>query len=369
MNKQISILNVVVNKALSSCLIQLLEELCIEQYFIESGRTSIFGAAKSFLGFSTGSKLLYEPVEIFRIYAEEAIEEELLNHIYHRLDLKTVGKGSVFSSVESIVGQNEEYRVFDELKEQGAPKAYFFDELKGIGCVVQRGEGDEVAKISLNAGASVPFTTYGLGSGVRDKLGLLRITIPPEKEIINLIMSKYDVDSVMELFISHAKLNEPGRGIAYIYPVKQGIVNTRISLEKAPQAASMEQVISAIDSIKGGMEWRKAGLDSEAAAAHSYLTGLVELGLISNEGYGSKLSAIAMEHGAGGATICKLNFVSKDKAGKPKSSLKDYSKMIVSDKMVDSIAQALKEAGAFEAGILGLMSVREVEKAFTYLVK
>ncbi len=64
--------------------------------------------------------------------------------------------------------------------------AYFFKELKGITCIVQRGEGDRIAKISLNTGASVPITTHGTGSGVRDKLGLLRITIPPEKELINL---------------------------------------------------------------------------------------------------------------------------------------------------------------------------------------
>jgi hypothetical protein len=74
-------------------------------------------------------------------------------------------------------------------------------------------------------------------------------------------MSRFDIDSVLELFISEGKLDEPGRGIAYVYPVYQGVVNTKITRKKTEQAASMEQVVSAIDSIKGGMEWRKSRLE------------------------------------------------------------------------------------------------------------
>jgi hypothetical protein len=221
----------------------------------------------------------------------------------------------------------------------------------------------------LNYGASVPASTYGEGSGARDKLGLLRITIPPEKEIINLLLSKHDVNPVLELFISEGKLNEAGRGIAYVYPLKQGIVNTKTSRTNTDQPASVEQMVSAIDSLKGGMEWRKSSLESEAPRRREYLTQLSELNLICEEGRGAELIEAAMSSGAPGATICKIRYCKLDENLEVRRNIREHCKMIVPGAQVPAITKALEETACFSSDSHALLYALPVEKAFTYRAK
>ncbi|MDD2331723.1 MAG: hypothetical protein PHI68_03610 [Candidatus Cloacimonetes bacterium] len=313
--------------------------------------------------------LAYDPVEIFSIFLDSSCETDVLNHIYHKFDFKTPGRGTIYSNEVNLIKHHSSSSLNQQVIPSSKGNAYFFKELKGITCIVQRGEGDRIAKISLNTGASLPITTHGTGSGVRDKLGLLRITIPPEKELINLVMSRFDIDSVLELFISEGKLDEPGRGIAYVYPVYQGVVNTKITRKKTEQAASMEQVVSAIDSIKGGMEWRKSRLEQPNVKNRYFLTGLAELTVICNEGYGTYISTTAMEKGAPGATICKLRYRSKKTENDPIPSIREMCKMIVSPQNIPAITQALIDIEAFGDEILGFMYSQPVERAFTYRAK
>ena len=42
-----------------------------------------------------------------------------------------------------------------------------------------------------------------------------------------------------------------------IYPVKLGVLNTEITRRMSGHAAGMEQVITAIDHLTGGMKWRR----------------------------------------------------------------------------------------------------------------
>jgi hypothetical protein len=54
-------------------------------------------------------------------------------------------------------------------------------DLSGIGCILPRGLGDPIARIALELGTCVPAITFGIGTGLRDRLGLLRIAIPAER--------------------------------------------------------------------------------------------------------------------------------------------------------------------------------------------
>lgn len=368
----ISKISIVINKAFSGKLIDFLHDLGIERIFVESGRSSILGQGKGIFGIAQAGKLVYDPAEIISIPVAKELESKLMNIVAKEFELSTPGRGAIFCTPLSGLRAHDDYMVYDKLiklKEMPDETIQFFDELIGLDCIVQRGEGDIVARIALNAGASVPYTSYGIGTGLRDKLGLLRITIPADKEIISLIMSKYDVDQVLEMYISEAKLDEPGRGIAYIYPIGKGLINTRISSSKNSQAASMEQIISAIDSIKGGIEWRKAGLESGSLSKRSFLTEMCEIGLVCADGEGQRLSLVAMENGAGGATISKISYQRPMAEGKQESSACEYSRMIVSKASLAQITEALEKEGAFSSEIRAMMMVKEVEKAFTYLAR
>ncbi|MFW5628814.1 MAG: hypothetical protein ACOCG6_06240 [Candidatus Cloacimonadaceae bacterium] len=366
---KISKITIIINKAYSGRLIDFLHELGIERIFVETGRSSILGQGRGIFGLAQAGKLVYDPAEIISVLVAKELESALMSLVAKEFELSTPGRGAIFSTPLIGLKAHEDYLVYEKLKEMPSEDQHFFDELVGLDCIVQRSEGDVVARIALNAGASVPYTSYGTGTGVRDKLGLLRITIPADKEIISLVMSKYDVDQVLEMYISEAKLDEPGRGIAYIYPLGKGLMNTRISSSKASQAASMEQIISAIDSIKGGIEWRKAGMEAQSLSRRSFLTGMCEIGLVCADGEGQRLSMVAMENGAGGATISKISYQRPMSEGKQESSACEYSRMIVANVCVDQITEALEKEGAFTSEIKAMMMIKEVEKAFTYIAR
>ena len=315
------------------------------------------------------SPSLIKKKEIISVIAETARENCIMSFLAKKYDLKTPGRGSIFSHQLDFLAKHDEYQINTATPQSESSQESFFPRLMGIICVLQRGEGDKVARISLNYGASVPSTTHGEGSGVRDKLGLLRITIPPEKELVNLIFSEHDASAVMELFIEAGKLDEPGRGIAYAFPIKQGIINTKVSRSRMAQAASIEQLVSAIDNMQGGMEWRKSSLEMGAAKRREFLYDMTELNLICREGFGTALTEAAMHSGAPGATICKMRYLKTTDNGERRRFVRELCKMIVPKNQVEAITAGLEATGCFEDDAFAMLYALPVEKAYTYRAK
>lgn len=362
-------ISIILSKELSPSLVDDLYSLGVKQLFVQVGRTSILEKTNGLSNFFNRSSLSTYPVEIISFFVDEKHENSLLSYVTHKYDLKTPGKGSIYSQEIKISQAHPDYITEQDINLRMEKSENFFHQLMGIVCIVQRGEGDRISKIALNYGASVPATTHGEGSGVRDKLGLLRITIPPEKELINLTISKHDAEAVMELYISQGKLDEPGRGFAYWYPIKQGLVNTKISRSSSSQAASVEQMISAIDSIKGGMEWRKSRLEHESTKRREFLSDLTEMDLICEEGRGTALTEAAMSSGAPGATICKIRTVKLGEDLEMIRFIREICKMIVPTDKVKDITNALKETGCFIGEDKAMLYTLPVQKAFTYRAK
>ena len=362
-------ISIILSKDLSTALVDDLYALGVKQLFVQVGRTSILEKTNGISNFFNRSSLSTYPVEIISLFVDEKYENSLMSYVTHKYDLKTPGKGSIYSQEISISHAHPDYIIEQDINLKIEQGENFFHQLMGIVCIVQRGEGDRINKIALNYGASVPVTTHGEGSGVRDKLGLLRITIPPEKELTSLTISKHDADAVMELYITQGKLDEPGRGFAYLYPIKQGLVNTKISRNSSSQAASVEQMISAIDSIKGGMEWRKARLEHDSNKRREFLTELTEMGLVCEEGRGTSLTEAAMSSGAPGATISKVRSVKISKDLEMIRFIREICKMIVPTGKVEDITNALKATGCFEGEDKAMLYTVPVQKAFTYRAK
>ena len=365
--KELIKITAIVNRAYTNKLVDELFKYNICTVFIEAGRTSMLQEKKKFFSLSNKKAVISDPGDIISFFVLPENEKKILALIDHILDLSMPGKGSVFSSDAWMVNAfsdifsnvNFSYNIDDSFTA--------YSELSGISCIVQRGSGDDISHLILDSGVSVPVSTYGTGTGVRDKLGLLRITIPAEKEIITLIMSKYDADAVMELMIAEGKLSQPGKGFIYDFPVRHGFVNTKISIGTSGQVATLEQIISAIDTLKGGIEWRKSKVDQESSSKLRFLENLTELNLICNEGYGFDLMKVAMDNGASGATISKLKFKGRGEEASKISPSHEICRMIVGTQTVVTIAHALAEASAFDEKVQGLLFSQDVNKAFTYL--
>ncbi len=85
-----------------------------------------------------------------------------------------------------------------------------------ITCVVQRGKADKVVQAAQDAGAQGATIYFGHGSGVRERLGLLGLTVDMEKEIITTLVADDQVDRIFERMYFAGELDVPAGGIIYI---------------------------------------------------------------------------------------------------------------------------------------------------------
>jgi nitrogen regulatory protein PII len=361
-------ITIIIDRQVSETVIDELASLGIERFYSEPGRTSILEEKYGLSSFLSRRKLSNSPVNKITFFISNDAEYSLMNNLAVKFNFNSPGKGTIFSNdIEWIKSHKlclDDAQAINNIALK--TNAYMFDELKGLCCIVQRGEGDSIARICLDSGAGVPLITFGTGGGLRDNLGLLRITIPAEKELVNIVMSKYDIDSLMEIIIEQGKMNEPGRGFIYMYQVRKGIVDTKISRGRRGQVASMEKVVSAIDSIKGTMEWRKSRFEERKNKRRHYFENLFDLVLICNEGYSVPLMKAVMAAGATGSTISQVNYHSQsDRAGRIPSN-RELCRTVVSKNQVPAIADAVEKAGGFSDKVQGLMYMIPAPKAFTY---
>jgi nitrogen regulatory protein PII len=85
-----------------------------------------------------------------------------------------------------------------------------------ITCVLQNGLGEDVLEAAKNAGAQGATISYAQGTGIRDRMGLLGVTIDEQKEVLRLIVSDDQADRVFEAIYLAGKLDTPGKGIMYV---------------------------------------------------------------------------------------------------------------------------------------------------------
>ena len=92
-------------------------------------------------------------------------------------------------------------------------------EVSLVTCIVQRGVADGIVKAAQEAGAQGATIYFGRGSGVRERLGLLGVTVEVEKEIVNILVANDQVDAVFEKIYLAGNLDTPGMGLMYVTPL------------------------------------------------------------------------------------------------------------------------------------------------------
>jgi len=96
--------------------------------------------------------------------------------------------------------------------------------------IVERGKGEAVIRATHEAGAEGATVFFGRGTGIHEHRKILGIPIEPEKEIVIILIEKEKTDAVLEAAVSAGKLNEPGKGRAFV-----------ISADKMVGASHLEQ--------------------------------------------------------------------------------------------------------------------------------
>ena len=65
-----------------------------------------------------------------------------------------------------------------------------------ITCIVQRGLADTIIEAAREAGAQGATVHFARGMGVRERLGILGVAVEVEKEVVDIVVSKEQVERV-----------------------------------------------------------------------------------------------------------------------------------------------------------------------------
>jgi nitrogen regulatory protein PII len=355
----------IVNKDISAKVAETLAAAGLTSYAVQSGRGVVLRERARLFGLTKELVLEDDPVDVYRVYVPPRSEEHVLSLLAENADLATAGRGSVFSEEVTLEegGADLLKKVAGKARRQGAR---FAADLTGICCIVQRGQANPIIRSLLETGA-VPTVTYGEGMGVRDKLGLLRIAIPAEKELVSAVVSHYDAEPIMQILIDVGRLDQPGKGFVYLFPVHRGLINTKTQRGQRGQGASMEQIVSAIDALKGSAQWRKMETVTRASAKRRYLRDLMNLNLLANDGTVMDIARAALSVGAPGATISRFRQIAAGAEGE--STAREMADLVVGKPQVALIAKTVKSAGLFKPGAAGAVETRSIPIACTYLGK
>ena len=119
--------------------------------------------------------VLHDPITIITFLISPEMEQATIGFIVEKGGLRVPGRGSVFSKEVALLKAHEQCRENKVLNVDTAiEKRGFYNDLTGICCIAQRGDGDALAKVGLDTGSGVPAITLGVGTGLRDKIGLWR---------------------------------------------------------------------------------------------------------------------------------------------------------------------------------------------------
>ena len=225
----------------------------------------------------------------------------------------------------------------------------------------------------MKEGAPGPTVVFGQGRGIRDRMGLLRIAISPEKELIRVVVDNYDVEPVFDAMVKVGKLDTPGMGFIYTMPVDKAFVSLASIVGNKNELASNHQMVKAIDEIKGGTSWRTLSGDESGAGSSDkkYLLDLVRLSCVTERGKGDEMVDAAMAAGAPGASIAygtKLG--SEESLGSTNINLSKEMEVIeltVSPKAVDDMVEKMSEAAKANDNDDVYFYTQSVPKALTYL--
>jgi hypothetical protein len=252
------------------------------------------------------------PINLYQFNVQIADSEAVVQRLMHELELDQPGRGTIYAQEVSEYCDGAALSLAAADRELSADqgsvaRSLLLRELALITCILSTGgSGEELAASALELGTGVPMVTIGSGTGMRDRLGLLRITVPPEKELVHLLVPALDAEGIMRLLIEEGRLNRPGKGFLYCSPVMYGRLDTSLQIGFQEHPASIEQIIAAIDELKTNTAWRRRfpGLDADASFLIRH--GGCEITFVCPDERAGDYIDAAMKAGAGGATVARI---------------------------------------------------------------
>ena len=334
------------------------------------------GMVKQSSRFSFSSLSLSPAIENVTIVCEKNKEDAVTQQAIHSCGIHEGAVGAVLKlPVKRIwttslkLREVEQDRPSVTVKEPQSLEA----NLHLITCICQRGKAEKIASAAIREGSASPIINFGEGKGVRDRMGMFKIAVNPEKEIINVVTDELEGQRTFDAMVEAGKLYTPGMGFIYYTQVPSGVVNLHTSISASHSEATPEQIIKAIDELKGSKRWRiaQAGIISESHVDRKDLKDLTNLRLVVSRGHGDAMIYSAMHNGAQGATRSYANLLGAEKiysnSGREINDEKEVIDFHVGPDNVDTLIKAFEETAAdIDLNNAMIMEI-PVPRALTYL--
>ncbi len=285
------------------------------------------------------------PMEIYRTTVPPEATRQVLAELTDAARLDMPGRGSLFAQdIEECADATPPAMESD----RSSPSRLLHDLAMLTAILSMPGSGERVARIALRLGACVPVISLGEGTGIRDRMGLLRITIPPEKEIVHMMVPRHDAGGIERLLIEEAGMDRPGGGFMYRTPIRAGLADPMLRIGRQESAASLEQIIAAMDELKAGTAWRRRYADPDRPDAGQAERGVLrphrEIVFVCPEGQADRYVQAAVRAGAGGVTVSRVRCVAPRDAvsGDP---ARERGVLCVPVNISERILMALQNAG------------------------
>tara|TARA_A100001015_G_scaffold235297_1_gene267028 strand:+ start:288 stop:1391 length:1104 start_codon:yes stop_codon:yes gene_type:complete len=249
-------------------------------------------------------------------------------------------------------------------------------DLNMIVAIMQKEKADSLAAYALSLGIAGPTIIFGNGKGIRDRMGLVRIAINPEKEIVTMVVSRDESDMIFEKLCVKGDFHLAGEGLIYEVPVTEGILNSPSVVTSEEKTVSMSQVVQAIDELKGSKKWRRNLGESFGGPADNnldYLENLECLSCYVPEEVSESVVMAALQAGAPAASLYHGECVkplSHKKENQSSVSLgnpQDVIEFVLAKEMVEKVTNAIKKELLVSKNKEFVMINHPIKRAFTYL--
>jgi len=310
--------------------------------------------------------------QVVELLVEDDKITDLMNSITLAGHFNTSGAGAIFATKcgKALYLGNKGASV--STNAIGKPDGIEYkSETTAIYCIAQKDKSEAIANVAMKEGAPGPTVVFGQGRGIRDRMGLLRIAISPEKELIRVVVDNYDVEPVFNAMVKEGKLDTPGMGFIYTMPVDKAYVSLPSVIGANDELASKHQIIKAIDDIKGGTAWRTLSSDTSGKGDtdKKHLSDLVRLSCVTERGKGDEIVDAAIAAGAPGASIAYGTKMGSEenKGGINLTKEMEVIELTVSPKVVDDMVGKMSEAAKANDNDDVYFYTQSVPKALTYL--
>ncbi|MEQ8662800.1 MAG: P-II family nitrogen regulator, partial [Gammaproteobacteria bacterium] len=363
----------------------------IEAVFAAGDRNSLVINARGTLMRDRWYQALLPVISPEKEFLQFLVPDREVTHIIEAIvtagELHLPGSGAVFAVPCLQLACSEDFALWSNASWESDPldlSRNLRENLTAIYCIVQPDQTDQVARAAMNAGAHGPVVYYCEGRGLRDRLGWLRITKKTVKEMLLVIVDNADAVVVTEAMIDAGDIDMPGRGFLFRVPIQTGLVNIGSTFGNQRYAANMQQIIAAIDEIKGSAQWRDQRVNQLIGTGKSaglnlfgkvrercYLSGQCLLSTIVGRKHAELVVDAALAGGAPGANFSFAKLIEADNQAGPRGVRLNRERAIVRvilpETRLTSVVLAIEAACADHAiGEVCLYS-QPVTRAITYV--